>query len=170
MNFEALPNKKRVPLVPISGIGFCTLMYLGVRDISDSDPGKMYKYYVFISLFAVVLYFTVIAAWDYLRALFDPNAKLIIGEKGITDNLSIMSCGNVEWSEITGSEVKNVFNKSFLVVHVKDPYKIISAHTKWRQRPLKALLKRFGSPVVISQNRVARTIEEIRSNISKYTS
>ena len=169
MNFEVSTNKKRLPLTPIIGICFCILMYFTIGSISDTDSEKMGKYYLFISLLLVVSYFTIIAAWDYLRSVFDSKAKLTICDEGLIDTLSVVSCGKVGWNEITGVEVKNAFNKSFLVINVKDPFKIINAHTKWRQRPLKGLLKRFGSPVVISQNRVGSSIEEIKSQIEKHT-
>ena len=94
--------------------------------------------------------------------MFDKSAVLTISENGINDNLSIFSVGNIAWTDITDIKITTAIQTNFLVIGVTDPQSFIDRKSKLKQRPLKSFLKKFGSPIVISQKRIDYDLTDLK--------
>ncbi len=108
---------------------------------------------------------TIISLADYIKTLFDKNASLSISERGIDDNLSLFSCGEIPWNEILGAEIIKVFKTDMLIVHILDKEKYIARQKPIARLVLKRFLRKWGSPVVISAKRIDYDLQELKEVI-----
>jgi hypothetical protein len=162
-------NKKRIPILAICSLLLCTLLFLALINIKDnSDINSQYRYFFYICLFVWSLYYTIISSIDYLRSIFNSKAVFLVTEKGLSDHLSIFSCGRIDWDEISDLQINTIWGIKFLVVKLIQPEAVINCQSKWKQRTLRTFKKRFGSPVVISQKRVQYDLEQLKDELSGY--
>ncbi len=163
---EVAPNKKRVPVVPIIGIMISIFLFYGLLTLKRSDnENKIFWYYLLIGFFISALYYTIITAFDYLRAMLSSKARLVITDRGIEDNLSIFSCGYISWAEVTGVQLIEILTSKFLVININNADLLMQQQSKWKQKTLRSYLKQFGSPVVIAQKKVGLKLEELKDII-----
>jgi len=111
------------------------------------------------------LFFTIITLADYIKTLFDKKALLKISEAGLDDNLSLFSCGQIPWEDITGAEIIRVFKSDLLIIRLSDNDKYVR-----RQKPvvrvvLKKYVRQWNTPVVISAKRVDYDIQDLKKII-----
>ena len=121
-----------------------------------------------VSLFILGAYYGVPALIAYLRILFSSKAKITINEEGIIDNLTSYSCGKINWSDVTDIKIQNAYNIKFLIIEVANPDSLLSQQTKRKQRMLKSVVKKFGSPAVIPQTKVNCSLESMELQMKKY--
>ena len=164
-------NKKRFPIVFLIGLIVSVLLILLVADTVKhfNDKGYDNSMYLgpFIGLSIWALTLTIFAFLEYIKTMFDKSAVLTITESGINDNLSIFSVGNISWTDITDIKITTALKTNFLVIGVTDPHSFIDRKSKLKQRPLKSFLKRFGSPVVISQKRIDYELTDLKQILLK---
>ena len=165
--FMTIPaNKKRFPIVFLGGLIVSVLLFILIVDTVKhfNDEGYNNSIYLgaFIGLSVWVLALTIFAFLEYIKTVFDKNAVLTISENGINDNLSIFSVGNISWTDITDIKIKTALKTDFLVIGVTYPQSFIDKNSKLKQRPLKSFLKKFGSPIVISQKRIDYNLTDLK--------
>jgi hypothetical protein len=159
-------NKKRFPIVFLAGLTASVLLILLIIDtikhFNDRGYNNSINLGAFIGIFIWVLTFTIFSFLEYVKTKFDKDAVLTITDNGINDNLSIFSVGNISWSEITDIKIIAALKTNFLVIGVTDPQSFINRKSKLKQRSLKSFLKKFGSPVVISQKRIDYDLADLK--------
>jgi len=108
---------------------------------------------------------------DYLKTLFDKDALLQISATGIDDNLSLFSCGQIPWSEITGAAIlhSRLLKASFLIIHVSNPEKLVARKKYFVRLILQKFLRRWGTPVVISSQRVNYDLGQLKEIVISHT-
>lgn len=87
---------------------------------------------------------------------------LQISDKGLNDNLSIFSCGEISWSDISGVEILKAIKADFLVVELFDTEKFLSDKNFVQRYVLKKYIKKWGSPIIISEKRVDYNLNELK--------
>ena len=161
-------NRKEVPIpffILLTGTVFFTFSLF-----SDDLGNSIYRAINTILLLPaiiILLCLTVLSLVDYMKALFDKNAALHISGTGITDNLSIFSCGAMPWTEIIGVEIRDtqIARIKVLLIHLSDTTKYIDGKNFFVRRVLKAFTKKWNTPVVISSRRVNYDLQELKELI-----
>jgi hypothetical protein len=89
-----------------------------------------------------------------MKTLFDKNAKLILSETGLDDNLSILSCGLIPWNSISVVSVLKMkrFDSYFIVVKLFENDKYLKNRNFLIRYILKKYIKICGGMVVISDS------------------
>lgn len=158
-----------LPIVLIISFTLTVLLALIVKVSVNSDDDNIRQLlFLYMGLFASALYYTILSFADHWRTIGTPHAVLYIEKKGINERLSLFSCGEILWSEITGVEIKQALRTDFLVIHVLDPDAVIARQSKWKQRTLRGFQKKLGSPVVIPQNRIQEYVADLRIIIADH--
>jgi hypothetical protein len=159
-------NKKRFPIVFLVGLIVSVLLIILVVDKVKhfNDKGYINSIYLgaFIGLSIWALALTIFAFLEYIKTMFDKSALLTISDNGINDNLSIFSVGNISWTDITDIKITTAIKTNFLVIGVTDPQLFIKRNSKLKQQPLKSVLKKVGSPIVISQKRIDYDLTDLK--------
>lgn len=94
------------------------------------------------------------AIYWLIRHATQKGPALSIDKRGITDRSNMLNAGFVPWKDIIAvREATNLFKHRLIVVEVRNPDTIIARATKL-QDSLRAQYRHFGSPVVISANRL----------------
>jgi hypothetical protein len=169
MSTEIFPNKKMIPTGLIICIFVCALSFLGFEKIKVSNSiDQTYIRYLMISLFILGIYYGTISLFGYLRFLFSSKAKITIDKEGITDNLTLVSFGKIEWREVKNIRIENAYNFKFLVIEIANPESFLNKQPRRKQKMLKSVLKKFGSPTVIPGNKINCSLESVESEIRKY--
>jgi hypothetical protein len=159
-------NKKRIPIVLLCGLIVSVLLIVLIVDTVKHFKDEGYNNSIYLgSLIGLSIYvmpLTIFSFLDYIKPMFDKNAVLTISEKGIKDNLSIFSVGDISWTDITDINITSALKTDFLVIGVTNPQLFIDRKSKLKQRPLKSFQKKFGSPIVISQKRVDYKLTDLK--------
>lgn len=162
MIFEVSANKKRIPILLIFGLISTGILFL---VISRGGNGFSLFFYLpaIIILSTFVLIITILSFAEYLKTLFNKNAKLIISEAGIFDNLSIFSCGMIYWSEIVEVEISGTKKKSrVLIIKVSSSEKILRGKNYIIRYILKNAIKKWGSPVIVAEKRINFNLMDLK--------
>ena len=164
-------NRKRLPIAFILGLLVSTLLILLIVDtikyFEDQGYNRIILIGTLIGLLFWILIYTILSFLDYTKTTFDKDAALTITDDGINDNLSIFSVGNITWTEITDVKIATALKTNFLVIGVTNPQSFIERKSKFKQRPLKSFLKKFGSPIVISQKRIDYDLTDLKEILIK---
>lgn len=165
------PNKKKIPIGMLISISVSILLVRQILiELSHFTEHKYDSTLWLISLIGFFLlfgFYSIIATFDYLRMLFFKNVFLKIDERGINDRLSIFSSGHINWEDIKEVKIVQAYRSDFLVIVVLNPQLFIDKKPKFLQRPLKTSLKKFGSPVCISQKRILNNLYDIKDMMAK---
>ena len=165
--FMTIPvNKKRFPIVFLIGLIVSVLLIILIVDTVKHFHDKGYDNSIylgaFIGLSIWILGLTIFAFLEFIKTMFDKSAMLTISDNGINDNLSIFSVGNINWTDISDIKITTVLKVNFLVIGVTDPQSFIDRKSKLKQRTLKSFLKKFGSPIVITQKRIDYDLTDLK--------
>ncbi len=160
-------NRKRFPIVMLGGLllSFLFIFFLidPLKHFNDEGYDNSIYLGVLIGASLTIFAVTILSTLEYLKTLFDKNAALTITDEGINDNLSIFSVGDISWTEITDIKVMTALKTNFLVVGVTNPQSFIDRKSIFKRRTLKKFLKKFGSPIVISQKRVDYNLNDLKN-------
>ncbi len=166
MNIEIPVKRTRVPFALITGILLAVVFILLIVNDDHSLPFLYYTplYYI-LSGYGILL--TVISLIDYLKTLFDKNAKLILSEKAFDDNLGILSFGSIPWENITGVGFLKLkrLNSYFIVLKLMDTDKYLASRNFFIRWILKKYLKLYGGIVLISDRRISYDINQLKKEI-----
>jgi hypothetical protein len=163
-------NRNRFPILLILGLISSAILIIVLINAIKHFNEDGYNSAIFVGAYSGLLYWAIrlmcISFIEYYKTTFDKNAVLTISENGIDDNLSIFSVGKVGWPEITNVTITNLYKTDFLIIKVADPESLIERRTGYKQRILKGYIKRFGSPIVISQKRVNFKLADLKDILS----
>ncbi len=164
-------NKKRVPVALIIGLALLVLLiFLVIEPLKKFNEEGFHDEFYLGSIIGALLsisILTILSALDYVKILFDKNAGLEITDKGIIDNLSIFSVGEISWQEITEIKVATTIKVSVLTISVKNPQVFCSRINFLKRVAIKRLIKKFGTPVFISQTRVDYNLNDLKDLLIK---
>jgi len=166
MNIEIPARRTRIPFALISGILLAAIFIFLIIHDDHSVPFLYYMpmYYI-LSGYGILL--AGISLIDYLKTLFDKNAKLILSEKAFDDNLGILSFGSIPWEDITGVGILKLkrFNYHFIVLKLLDTDKYLASRNFLIRYILKKYLKLYGGIVLISDHRIDFDINQLKREI-----
>jgi hypothetical protein len=115
-------NRNRFPIVFL--VSVLTTVLLSINLIYTKTE---YKYMnglfnrIFNSLLLVApICYTIISFADYIKSRFDKNAMLTVTDTGLRDNLSILSCGNVLWTDVKDAVIVKYLKADFLIIKLHD--------------------------------------------------
>lgn len=158
-------NRKRFPIVLVGSFILTVLVFLLLKYLLDRD---LMAYGALNWLFlGGPLYYFITSLAEYIKTLFDKNAGFRITAEGIDDNVSIFSCGKVPWSEIEGLAIHRAMKTRFLAIRVKDPAQLVARQSSWKRHVLNKSVRRFGTPIVVSQQRVTTDLEQLLHTLVK---
>ncbi|PWT77565.1 MAG: hypothetical protein C5B59_03560 [Bacteroidetes bacterium] len=163
MNVKIPVNKKRFPHSLIISIVLTIIGAFFIKGLlkSDSENAGYLSYWIL----AIPLYYFFLSFPDYLKTVFDRNAALTISDTDIKVNLSIFSCGRIDRDDVRDVQVIKRHNNEFLVIKLFNNNKYLSASTSFKSPTQNSFIKKFGSPVVISQKHVNYDLHTIKDII-----
>lgn len=172
MNITVPVNRKRIPFVFV--IALLITIFL-VFNLIYTKTDDMYMdglfNWIFNSLILITpLTFTIISLADYIKTKFDKKALLVISDEGLHDNLSIFSCGNISWYNISNVQIFEAMKTKFLLIKSLNPEKYLTSKSIIVRFILKKYIKKWGTPIVISQSRIDFNLEELKEIILTYQS
>ena len=167
MNIIIPANKNRFPIVLLIFLLFTILLVL---NLVYTNPESLFMNGLFQYIFngvilAIFLSYTILFFIDFVKTKFDKKASLTISDIGLIDNLSIFSCGKVQWNDINSVELQKSFKVDFLIIKVFDNNKYLIDKNFIQRHILKKYIRKWGSPVVISKKRIEYNLEEIKQII-----
>lgn len=163
-------NRKRIPWVLIVSSLFTIALVIAIIDVDNSILflHGVFNWIYFGLLFFISCFFLFLSLIEYLKTSFDKKACLIINKNGIDDNLSIFSYGMIEWKELTKIEMRNHMNTNFLVLKVINNERYLVDKNLIIKFVLRKYIKRFGTPIIISENKIAYDIIELNNLLNRY--
>lgn len=97
----------------------------------------------------------------YTRKFIFKNIALVVDEKGITNNSSIISLGFIPWEDIQEIKFTNILNSKLILVKVYDEEKYLVGISKFKKLMIN-INKKFGYPIhCITLNTTGSKPEEI---------
>ena len=167
MNIIIPANKNRFPIVLLIFLLFTILLVL---NLIYTNPESLFMNGLFQYIFngiilAIFLFYTILFFIDFVKTKFDKKASLTISDIGLIDNLSIFSCGKIQWNDISSVELQKSFKVNFLIIKVFDNNKYLIDKNFIQRHILKKYIRKWGSPVVISKKRIECNLEEIKQII-----
>ncbi len=141
-------NRRRIPTALL--FYFAIGVIWAYLTIFPPIGGVMYQVLFGISLVALSLRVVVLLI-DYGKTLLDKSAAINFTDEGVDDKRSIFSCGAIPWKRIAAVDLGHLRRMKFLVIRVDDPEGFVRMQPRWKRLFLNETMKRFGSPVVISQ-------------------
>jgi hypothetical protein len=156
-------NRKRLPYAAIV-FSYVTGVFIfwTVKGEMDGVPMDAFGRLIW-ALVSICWFLWVFLTWaDWLYTSFSKNAAVNILEDGIDERSSIFSLGEIPWQDVHELTVIQRLRINLLIVYLYNPKKYIAAQPTWKRLVLSRWLKRFGSPVVISQRRITHNVHELK--------
>lgn len=166
MLIKIKPNKKRIPKGLLIGLLACVLFYFAIQHREEGVPWYYYTL-AYVVLFIYSVLFTLVSLYEYLRMLFYKKATLIISDRDLQDNRSIFSCGTIPRKDISDAEIIQIQNRNILVVKVIDTNKYLANRNFVKRLVLKLLVKKYQSPIIISEDAINYNLTELKNLIRK---
>jgi hypothetical protein len=165
MNRKIPINRNRIPALLIVGlllsIGFGHAIFFPDNTLIVGPANRIF----FALVLPVLLFYVVISFADFMKTRFDKNAGFELTEIGVFDNLSIFSCGEICWSDISTVEITKMHEVHVLVIKLHDPHKYLTGKNAIKRYILKKYIKKWGSPIVVSEKRVNYDLNELKETI-----
>lgn len=156
-------KRKRFPTILVASILATLILVLILLKVDTTGillGGAMN--WVFVIPWVYIILLTLA---DYLKTLFDKSAMLVVSDTGLEDSLSIFSCGHIPWTSITGAEIRRALNTDFLMVTIANPAQVIAGKGFWKKYTLNRYMKRYGTPIVLSQSRIEYDVKSLHDLI-----
>jgi hypothetical protein len=168
-NISIPVNRKRFPALLIIGVVFTCIIVMILNMGGPVAPEyELTKRITDSIILLPPLFYTSTAFVEYMKTLFDKQAEMLISAKGIYDNLSVFSCGEVGWSEISGVELQKALNIEFLVIKLVNPAQVLARQSVLKRWVLNRYMRRYGSPIIISEKRVDYNLHELKGILSTH--
>ena len=153
----------------VFGLIVTFIVILVLHSVEDEGTRDEIATRIFDSLVLLVpLFYTSTALVEYLKTLFDEDAALLITPEGIDDNLSIFSCGRIAWSEIAGVEIIKFTNVAFLIIKPVNTAEILKRQGFLKRRVLMGYVRKWKSPIIISEKRIAYDLYKLKNILTVY--
>ena len=164
MSITIPANRKRFPKVfAVSFLLTLGEAYIITRALNDEEELSYWTYAILL----ITLFYCIVSFIEFAKTQFNRDADLQISETGINDNLSIFSCGEIPWSEISNVEIKRAFSSNFLTVQLFDNNKYLLGKNFLTRRILNSFIKKWGTPIIISEKRVDYDLIQLKDIILK---
>jgi hypothetical protein len=161
-------RRSRLPIPFFIGLP-ASVFFLFLYITDDRSLPFFYLRAFYLVLFGYAVVVTVISLLDYIKTIFDKNARLVLSDTTLDDNLSIFSCGAVPWEEVTAVTLKKSkrFNLYFLVITLTDDEKYLKNKNPVLRFFLKKYIRVYGGIMVISDKRIRYDIQQLKVDILK---
>jgi hypothetical protein len=164
MNITIPINRKRAPIAFLISLALTIFITYGLLS---SITDELFLNGLFHWLFCIIpISITVTLLIDYIKTRFDKNARITITNHGINDNLSILSSGNISWDDISGHEIVQLNKTRLLIIKLHDNLKYLKQKNFIQRYIQKSWLKKWGSPIVISELRIDYNFQDLVDIIS----
>ena len=121
---------------------------------------------IFISGLASILFFSLCFVF-IAKKLGDNSLGLIISDKGIFDNSSGLSAGQILWSDIENISVIKIHRQRLIMLQVTNPQEYIDKQTSSFKRKMMQLnFKIYGTPLSITSNGLKISFDELLSTLT----
>ena len=168
-NIKIPVNRKRFPVLLVVGLFFTVLIMTLLRLGGNVDPAEELTKRVIDSVILLIpLFYTCSALVEYMKTLFDKDAALFVSEKGIDDNLSVFSCGEISWSEISGVEIVQLLNMEILVVKLANPMDVINRQSILKRWILRRYVRQGRSPIMISEKKIDYNLHDLKNILTSH--
>lgn len=102
------------------------------------------------------------------KKIIDRDPGLIINSTGVTDNSSILPCGFIPWSDITGFTVFNSYDQKMIVVMLRNPSNYIECRSIIWRKLIRYCSSISGSPVLIAGGLLEADFSELYKTCKLY--
>jgi hypothetical protein len=106
-------------------------------------------------------------AYLWIKKLTSASPGLILNHLGITENSTSLPAGFIPWDEISGFSMRKIRGKKLILVLLKNVEIYIEAPNLKKRYVYKSLLKKLGSPVVITDSLMI-DMDELLSICNEY--
>jgi hypothetical protein len=113
-----------------------------------------------LMLYFCILFLGIFAACFVVRLLW-PVPMLVIDDKGLTDNASLLGAGFMAWREIGRVEIEEVLQQEYLAIYAVDVEQVLA-----RCNPIKRAIMRInqrmaGTPLLLPMAALAMNGDEL---------
>jgi hypothetical protein len=159
---EIALSKSKIILLLLGALAFVTIGLWFVIDppiIKNIYWGNPTK--IAIAGYASIIFFG-LCAFYFIRKLPDKRPGLIIDDKGIIDNSSGLSAGQILWSDIDDITVIEIHRQKLIMLHVKNPQDFISRQTSvLKRKGMEFNYKMYGTPLSITTNGLKTSFDSL---------
>ena len=149
-----------------------SLLFVGIGIVFVTNPEKYTTpimrnpTVIFISGLASILFFSLCFVF-IAKKLGDNSLGLIISDKGIFDNSSGLSAGQILWSDIENISVIKIHRQRLIMLQVTNPQEYIDKQTSSFKRKMMQLnFKIYGTPLSITSNGLKISFDELLSTLT----
>lgn len=162
-------SKKKLILMLIGSICFVAAgIWFVFNPPTMSNPIFGNPTIIFVTGIASILFFGLCAVL-MVRKLQDNNPGLIIDHKGLTDNSSGVSAGQILWSDIENISVMEIHREKTIMLKVKNPqYYIDKQESGFKRKMMQINFKMFGTPLSITSNTLQIEFDDLLNILNKY--
>lgn len=133
---------------------FIALLFVGLGFFLINKGGSNSKFSPLLTQivgYASILFFSLVGTISVLQFI-KMGDVFYVDADGIFDDSSYVSPGHLSWEEVKDISLVKVGRQYFIVVAVNDADAVINRYGKFKQVLVRANLRRYGSPVLISLN------------------
>ncbi len=163
---EIALSKKKIFLMLLGALAFVAVglwFVIAPPKISNSYWGNPTK--IAIVGYASIVFFG-LCAFVLIKKLPDNKPGLVIDEKGLTDNSSGVSAGQILWSDIVDISVIEIHRQKLILLQVTNPQDYIDKQTSGFKRKMMQLnYKMYGTPLIITSNELKISFDELLSTL-----
>ena len=160
-------SKMKLTLMVIGSLLFVVIGILFVINPEKyTTPLMRNPTVIFISGLASILFFSLCFVF-IAKKLGDNSLGLIISDKGIFDNSSGLSAGQILWSDIENISVIKIHRQRLIMLQVTNPQEYIDKQTSSFKRKMMQLnFKIYGTPLSITSNGLKISFDELLSTLT----
>lgn len=155
-------NKKRFPvhlfISSLVAVVICVYFYYaGSFTLNPYSPISG-----LVVLLILDIRYIILLARAYLKLQFDRKANFTISDSGIVDNMTILGLGKIPWEDIDDIALDRYRGTDILLVGIIDPDKYLSGMRPIYRSVLRGYIRKWNTPLVISERRVDYDLESLR--------
>ena len=160
-------SKKKLTLMVIGSLIFVGLgIVFVINPEKYTSPIMRNPNVIFISGLASILFFS-LCFFFIAKKLGDNSLGLIISDKGIFDNSSGLSAGQILWSDIENISIIKIHRQRLIMLQVSNPQEYIDKQTSSFKRKMMELnFKIYGTPLSITSNGLKISFDELLSTLT----
>lgn len=111
--------------------------------------------------YASIIFFG-LCAFAFIRKFSTKGPGLIIDDKGLSDNSSGVSGGQILWSDISNISVIEIHRQKIIMLQVNNPKDYINRQTsKFKKKMMEMNYNMYGSPLSITSNGLKISFDEL---------
>ncbi|HJV79049.1 MAG TPA: STM3941 family protein [Paludibacter sp.] len=155
-------SKTKLILMLIGSIVFDAAgLWFVINPATISNPFFGNPAVIFAIGIAAILFFGLCTVY-IVRKLTDNKPGLIIDNKGLIDNSSGISSGQVLWSDIENILVVEVHRQKFILLQVENPQDYIDKQeSNFKRKIMQMNFNMYGSPLSITTNALQIKFDEL---------